>query len=101
MKIVWTKEALEETKTIYEYYKSNISVYVAKRIKEKILSSTKNLHKYPNQGQIEELLNHKDDIFRYLIVDNYKIIYKISEKIIYIIKIFDCRRNPELINRVR
>jgi toxin ParE1/3/4 len=98
MKVVWTSAAIADTKTIYQYYKSNVSINVAKSIKLSIFSSVKTLHKNPNQGQVEELLRHREDTYRYIVSSNYKIIYKVSEiNIIYIMKVFDCRRNPELI----
>ncbi|HNW97375.1 MAG TPA: type II toxin-antitoxin system RelE/ParE family toxin [Bacteroidales bacterium] len=97
MKIIWTHEALEETKLIYKYYKLKASLRVAKNIKNRIFSSAKNLQKQPRKGQIEELLIHKKGEYRYLVTSNYKIIYKLTEKEIYIMKVFDCRQNPEKI----
>ena len=95
MNIIWTHEALEETKLIYQYYKLKVSVRLAKNIKSKIFSSVKNLQKQVRKGQIEELLLHKKGEYRYLITGNYKVIYKITEKAIYIMTVFDCRQNPE------
>jgi len=95
MNIIWTREALQETKLIYEYYKLRVSVKVAKNIKNNIFSSVKNLQKQPGKGQVEELLLHKDGEYRYLVTSNYKVIYKVTEKEIFIMKVFDCRRNPE------
>lgn len=100
MKVIWTKEALQETKTIYNYYKFRASIKVAKSIRDKIFSSTKNLNKQARKGQAEELLTHKNGEFRYLLTGNYKIIYKIIENEVYIMKVFDCRRNPEIIKKM-
>ena len=97
MNIIWTHEALEETKSIYQYYKLKASIIIAKNIKSKIFSSVKNLSKQGRKGQIEELLLHKKDEYRYLVAGNYKVIYKVTEKEIYIMKVFDCRQNPEKI----
>lgn len=95
MNVIWTNEALQETKEIYNYYKYRASIKVAESIKRKILSSTKNLNIHARKGQIEGLLKHKIDEFRYLLAGNYKVIYKIVEKEVYIMKVFDCRRNPD------
>jgi plasmid stabilization system protein ParE len=97
MEIIWTREALEETKSIYKYYKLKASLRVARNIKNRIFSSIKNLSKQVRKGQIEELLLHKKGEYRYLVTGNYKVIYKITEKEIYIMKVFDCRQNPEKI----
>jgi toxin ParE1/3/4 len=99
MKIIWTHEALIETKLIYNYYKLRASLRVAKSIKNKLFSSVKNLQSHPRKGQIEDLLLHKKGEFRYLITGNFKMIYKITEKEIYIIKVFDSRQNPEKIKK--
>ena len=60
MNVIWTREALDETKSIYQYYKLKVSVRIANNIKSKIFSSVKNLSKQVRKGQIEELLwiNH-------------------------------------------
>ena len=60
MNIIWTHEALEEAKLIYEYFKLKVSVKLAKTIKSKIFSTVKNLHEQPRKGQIEKLLLHKN-----------------------------------------
>lgn len=100
MKVIWTNEALSETKLIYKYYKLKASIKVAESIKIQILSSTKNLNKQARKGQIEDLLTHKDGEFRYLLAGNYKVIYKIIEKEVFIMKVFDCRRNPKIIKNI-
>jgi len=98
MSVIWTNEALQETIEIYNYYKFRGLTKIAEKIKSKILSSTKNLNKQAKKGQIEELLKNRKGEYRYILEGNYKIIYKVIEKNVYVIKIFDCRRNPNLIN---
>ncbi len=100
MKVIWTNEALKETKLIYNYYKLRVSIKVAESIKNKILSFAKTLNKQARKGQLEELLVHKNEEFRYLLIGNYKIIYKIIEKEVFIMKVFDCRRNPKIIKNM-
>jgi len=100
MNINWTNEALQEIKAIYNYYKFRVSIKVAESIKRKILSSTKDLDKHARKGQSERLLTHKIDEYRYIIAGNYKVIYKICEKEVFIMKVFDCRRNPEIIEKM-
>jgi toxin ParE1/3/4 len=98
MKVIWTKEALTDAKEIYNYYKYKASIKIAKTIKNKLLSSTKILNKQAKQAQIEESLKHKSEEYRYLVKGNYKVIYKITDKReVFIMKVFDCRRNPEIL----
>ncbi len=94
MDIIWTFEALEDAKQVYNYYKSKVSIRSANSIKSKIFTSVKNLQKQARKGQVEELLLHKQGEYRYLVTGNYKIIYKLTGKEIYIMKVFDCRQNP-------
>jgi toxin ParE1/3/4 len=92
---IWTNFATSELKSIYLYYKLTVSITVADNIKKNIFHATKQIIKRPLIGVIEEnLINFKQE-HRYIIVGNYKIIYRIIEKDIYITDIFDCRQNPK------
>jgi plasmid stabilization system protein ParE len=96
MKIIWTGFAISELKNIYDYYKESVGISIARKIKNQLLTSTKQLLAFPNSGQKEENLL-KIGEFRYLVDGNYKIIYKQIDKDIYITDVFDCRRDPETI----
>ena len=95
LEIIWTQFAGSELKDIYQYYKQNVSINVAQKIKKRILVSVKQLHNHPQIGQIEENLTGSAYEYRYLVESNYKIIYRYDNKTIYIIDVFDCRRNPQ------
>ncbi len=94
MKIFWTEFALSELRSIFDYYKIYAGVSVARNIKNEILSSTRHLQKYPQSGCVEELLSGLHYEYRYIVTGNYKVVYRVSLKQIYITDIFDCRRNP-------
>lgn len=100
MKVIWTNEAFQETRLIYNYYRLRVSIKVAESIKNQILSLARTLNKQARKGQLEELLVHKNEEFRYLLTGNYKVIYKIIEKEVFIMKVFDCRRNPKIIKNM-
>ena len=53
--------------------------------------------------QIEDLLVDRDDTYRYIVCDNYKIIYSvnIALKLIKIADVFDTRQNPIKIKRTK
>jgi plasmid stabilization system protein ParE len=99
MKVFWTKFALEALHDIYDYYKDNVSVVIANNIKESILLSTHQLQLQPLSGTLEVLLQHLNEGHRYIIRGNYKIIYKIQFRRIYITDVFDTRQNPTKIYR--
>jgi len=99
MKILWTKFALNSLHNIFNYYKENVNEVVAQNIKTSILSGTRQLEKQPLSGTIEKLLLNMEEGHRYIIRGNYKIIYKIQNKKLFITDVFDTRQDPESIKR--
>ncbi|MFN8843631.1 MAG: type II toxin-antitoxin system RelE/ParE family toxin [Chryseotalea sp.] len=68
---------------------------VADKIRKSIFDGTKPLIKQPLIGAVEENLIDLGQEHRYIVVDNYKIIYRVIQLDIYITDIFDCRQNPK------
>jgi toxin ParE1/3/4 len=99
MKVVWTRFALNSLFEIYKYYKTNVSFTIAVNIKDSVLTCTRQLETQPLSGIKEDFLDDFGEGHRYLIRGNYKVIYKIIEKQVYITDVFDCRQNPEKIKR--
>lgn len=95
MNVIWTDFALQSLREIFVYYKENVSQKIANNIKAEIFNATKQLKIQPFSGAIDELLQVLNEEHRYLIVKNYKIIYKILDKKVYITDVFDTRQNPE------
>jgi len=62
---------------------------------QKIVARTNQLTVFPESGGIEPYLAHLKWSYRRLIEGNYKIIYRIYNKKIYINRIFDSRQNPK------
>jgi toxin ParE1/3/4 len=60
-----------------------------------IYTRAKSLLNFPLLGEKEELLNFREENFRYLVEGNYKIIYWIDDEVIRIVSVFDTRQNPE------
>ncbi|MBU2884567.1 type II toxin-antitoxin system RelE/ParE family toxin [Gilvimarinus agarilyticus] len=59
-----------------------------------MLSSTALLGRTPKMGKVEPLLAHKKTEYRFIIVWNYKIIYKLTPKHVTISRVFHTSRNP-------
>ncbi|MBI3519476.1 MAG: type II toxin-antitoxin system RelE/ParE family toxin [Bacteroidetes bacterium] len=93
--IIWTNFAISELKNIYLYYRMVASDKVADKIRKSIFDGTKPLIKQPLIGAVEENLIDLGQEHRYIVVDNYKIIYRVIQLDIYITDIFDCRQNPK------
>lgn len=97
MKVLWTKTALASLYDIYKYYRENVSITIACKIRDNILAVSRQLEKHSLIGQIEESLKEMEEGHRYIIKDNYKIIYKIQTNTIYITDVFDTRQDPDKI----
>jgi len=90
-KIDWSIEARWDLIDILEYYnKRNKSSLYSKKLNSKINKSTKLISKNPLIGLQSEI-----ESVRVLITGDYQIIYELSEDLILITMIWDCRRDPE------
>lgn len=94
MKIIWTDFAIENLKSIFEYYANKANRKVAHKIRKQILESTRQLIQNPESGQLEFHLEKLNQQHRYILSSNYKIIYKVNREYIIINDIFDTRQNP-------
>ena len=102
-KIIWSDFAETELDKIFKYYIENVSLSVAKNIVEKIILEPNKIISHPEITQIEELLIDRENDYRYLICDHYKIIYSVNQKqkLIMIADVFDTRQNPTKIKRTK
>lgn len=98
--IYWLEFAENELEDIYKYYSTKASKKIAQKLVDTIIDKTIELKNHPKIGQVEELLIHRKQGFRYLVYKNYKIIYWINSEFnrIEIANVFDTRQNPEKIN---
>jgi len=99
MKIVWTVFASHELKKIYKFYAKKAGPIIAKKIRSEIFSTTKQLIQFPLSGPTELSLETIGEGHRYLVIRNYKIIYKKVKEGILITDIFDTRQDPLKINQ--
>jgi plasmid stabilization system protein ParE len=98
MKIVWSDFAAEMLKEIFIYHKEIAGNTIARRILTMIFNSTRQLKQHPNSGQIEPALIVLKEGHRYIVVGNYKVIYKKVSEGILITDVFDTRQNPAKLN---
>jgi len=99
LEVIWTKFALNSLSKIYEYYKFNAGSNIANEIKDDLIDVSIQLKEHPLSGVEEEHLAKLKQGHRYLVKDKFKVIYKISNDILYITDVFDARQNPEKIRR--
>ena len=74
LKIYWTDFAKKELQKIFNYYKENASLNVARNLVTGITKEATKLQKQPIIGQREELLEKSIKEYRYFIYKSYKII---------------------------
>lgn len=101
LEIYWTDFSKKELKNIFEYYKEEASLYVARNLVIGITKEAAKLKKHPTIGQEEELLVNDSRDFRYLVFKSYKIIYwvNLEKKRIEVFDVFDSRQSPKKIKR--
>jgi len=88
-KVIWSKLALEDLESIHDFIAKESSFYAQKTIEEFFIR-VQVLAKYPEIGrEVPEKL--RKDI-RELIEGNFRIIYKIRKKEIYIIRVHHAAR---------
>lgn len=100
MEIKWLNNAKEDLLSIYSYYYA-IRPEIAQRIYNNIILESGLLSEFPHLGKVEPLLNGLEMVFRSLVTEfgKYKIIYYIYQETIYISHVWDCRQNPDNIDK--
>lgn len=93
--VIWSEHALNDLDVIYDFL-SDKSPKAAENIVAAILSRTTQLERFPESGQVEEKISITKT-YRYLVEEDYKLIYSYTNGIIYIHTVFDCRQDPEKI----
>jgi toxin ParE1/3/4 len=91
----WSETSERDLKGIVEYIAKegpSRAYEVISNIKEK----ASNLHSFPCRGRIvPELQDQGITQYRELIVAPWRIIYRISEKMVYVLSVLDSRQNVE------
>ncbi len=94
-KVVWSKTAELDLESIIEYIAED-SVPNALNILSKIKSKASVLIKYPNRGRIVPELKEFNILqYREIIVNPWRVLYKIAGNEVYVVSVIDGRRNVE------
>ncbi len=101
-KIVWTSVAENDLRNIIEYISAE-NPQNALNILTKIKKKASNLYTLPERGRVVPGLQDQG-IFQYreLIVEPWRLIYRIAEQEIFVLSVIDSRQNVEdiLLNRL-
>lgn len=99
MKFIISTEAWNDIDSIYNYYSTTASEKIARKICLKIIAALEQIEKHPKSGAAEQQLSFLNKNYRRVISGNYKIIYRVSEKEIFVVTVFDCRQDPEKLSK--
>jgi Plasmid stabilization system protein len=95
MKLVYTEQALSSLKEALSFIAPRVTRKKLIEIRDEILDAADTLLLYPLQGQKEPFLEYLGLDHRRLVINHYKIIYRIIGECIYITDIFDSRQDPD------
>ena len=91
--VLWSDIAKNQLKDIYKYIKKD-SEKAAKEVKSKILISTKLLETGKEIYKLDELKLDNNGTYRAYIVFSYRIVYKINNRTIDILRVRHTSREP-------
>lgn len=93
--IIWSETSEKDLINIIEYITQDSSSIAYEKFKE-IKEKASGLQSFPNRGRIVPELQQQGIIqYRELIVSPWRIIYRISENIVYVLSVLDSRQNVE------
>ena len=93
--VVWSNVAENDFKNIIEYMADD-SPSNAFKIFKTIKQKTSSLYTFPERGRIVPELRGQGILqYRELIISPWRILYRISEKSVYVLSVLDSRRNIE------
>ncbi len=98
MKLRFSKKARLQLEEIYNFI-SIENLIAAAALHNEILDEIEVLLEFPYMAAIEPCLKDSVEVFRALVIQNYKAIYFIEEDIIVIVTIWDCRQDPKLLRK--
>ena len=93
--IKWASPARDDINEIIDYISKTNEIYSVK-VLDKIEENVEKLKTFPTLYRIvPELEKYGHYIYREIIVDYWRVIFKIENNFVYIMLVIDCRRNLE------
>lgn len=98
--IIWLPTAERHITEIFNWLRERSETAAIKLFND-ILDETERLRSFPEIGKKESLLKDYPKSFRSIVVrKNFKIIYFIERKNIFITAVWDCRKDPQTISQI-
>ncbi len=92
--LVWDKIALDHFQEVYEYLKIGRNLNYANKVKKTILKATNELVDNPNLYEQDRFKFDNDGSYRAFEKFKYRIVYKITETQIRILRVRHTSRDP-------
>lgn len=89
-KIVWTQKALCDLRDIFDYIHKD-SEHYATLVTEQILNKAVFIKDFPFSGRIVPEFNQ--DNLREVIFKSYRLIYKVQDKAVYVLRVYHSSRS--------
>lgn len=93
LKVVWNDEAKYALRNIYNYIKQRESVERAKKVRNEIAASAKNLNVFPEKFVEDPYLKDESGNYRFKVIWSYKIIYEVTPEAIMVLDVFHTSRD--------
>ena len=91
----WSETAEEDLLSVIEYI-ARENPLQASKISGEIKKRAKSLSAFPDRGRIvPELQDQGITLYRELIIGPWRIMYRVSENIVYVLSLLDSRQNVE------
>lgn len=95
MKVVITDEAFESLEDIVVFVSHSSNESKALAVGTALINLALTLDTMPFRGPIEiELVGEASEYRRLIFEHRYKVIYRVADDIIYVVRFFDTRQNP-------
>lgn len=92
--VIWTETAKKQLQDIYLYIAED-SILQADRVFEKLVNSTSKLTIHPKKHPQDKYKTDNDGSYRAYELYHYRISYRITPTVIYIVRIRSTHKNPE------
>ena len=96
MKVHWDPVAMKALRQVAAYIRREFGVKRAKRFRQDVDDTVKQLLRSPGIGQIDPLFSDRAKTYRSVIINGLnKLVYFVSDDILYIAAFWDTRREPK------
>jgi len=98
LKVIWNDEAKYALKDIYIFIKERESIERARKVRNEIVASAKDLNIFPEKFIEDPYLKDEPGNYRFKVIWSYKIIYEVTPKAVMVLDVFHTSRDPSNIS---